>query len=80
MLAPTFLPGLLLQLPLALAAYVAARLLLKTAERVGRALAQLRTLPAFVQLLIAPTAEPLRARAVGGGCSSRGPPLALVAN
>ena len=79
-LAPTFLPGLLLQLPLALAAYVAARLLLRTAERVGRALAQLRTLPALLQLVIAPTAAPLQARAVVAGCSSRGPPLAPVAN
>jgi hypothetical protein len=80
LLAPTFLPGVLLQLPLALAAYIAARLLLKTAERVGRALAQQRTLPALVQLLTAPTAAPLRARAVVAGCSSRGPPLAPVAN
>ncbi len=37
LLAPTFLPGLALQLPIALAAYVAARLLLRTAERVGYA-------------------------------------------
>jgi hypothetical protein len=80
LLAPTFVPGLLLQLPLALAAYVAARLLLKTAERVGRALAQPRSLPAFVQLLIAPTAAPVHARVTAAGCSSRGPPLAPVAN
>jgi hypothetical protein len=38
-LAPTFLPGLLLQLPCALLMYVAARLLLRVAERIGRALA-----------------------------------------
>jgi hypothetical protein len=37
--APTFLPGVALQLPCALAAFVAARLLLRTAERLGRALA-----------------------------------------
>src|SRR5207245_2966992 len=42
--APTFLPGLMLPLPLALAAYIAARFLLRAAERVGRALAQPRTL------------------------------------
>lgn len=36
--APTFLPGLALQLPFALAAYVAARLLLRAAVRLGRAL------------------------------------------
>src|SRR5256885_537897 len=38
-LAPTSLPGLLLQLPFALAAYVAARVLLRTAEHVGRSFA-----------------------------------------
>jgi len=37
-LAPTFLPGLLLQLPCALLMYVAARVLLRTAERIGIAL------------------------------------------
>jgi hypothetical protein len=40
--APTFLPGLLLQLPFAVLAYVAARLLLRAAELVGRALARRR--------------------------------------
>jgi hypothetical protein len=80
LVAPTFLPGLLLQVPLALAAYIAARLLLQTAERVGRALAQPRTLPTLVQLLTAPTAAPVRVRAVVAGCSSRGPPPAPVAN
>jgi hypothetical protein len=38
-LAPTFLPGLLLQLPCAVLMYVAARLLLRAAERIGLALA-----------------------------------------
>jgi hypothetical protein len=80
LLAPTFLPGLLLQLPLALGAYIAARFLLRAAERVGRALAQPQTLPVLVQLLIAPTAATLLARAVVAGCSSRGPPPAPVAN
>ena len=80
LLAPTFLPGLALQLPLALAAYVAARLLLKTAERVGRALAQPRTLHTLPQILAAPVTTALHARAVVAGCSSRGPPPALVAN
>lgn len=37
-LAPTFAPGLLLQLPFALLMYLVARLLLRTAERIGRAL------------------------------------------
>jgi hypothetical protein len=39
-LAPTFLPGLALQLPFALAAYLMARLLLRAAERIGVAFAQ----------------------------------------
>jgi hypothetical protein len=38
-LAPTFLPGLALQLPFALAAYLVARLLLRAATAFGRALA-----------------------------------------
>jgi len=80
LLAPTFLPGLLLQLPLALVAYLAASFFLRGAERVGRALAQPRTLPLLVQLLIAPTAASMHPRAVVAGCSSRGPPLAPVAN
>jgi hypothetical protein len=80
LLAPTFLPGLLLQLPLALGAYIAARFLLRTAARVGRALARPRRDPALAQLLIAPTAARLHARAVVAGCSSRGPPPARVAN
>ena len=37
-LAPTFVPGLLLQVPFALAMFVVARLLLRAAERIGRAL------------------------------------------
>src|ERR671935_2549540 len=37
--SPTFVPGLVLQLPFAAAAYVVARFLLRTAEQVGRALA-----------------------------------------
>jgi hypothetical protein len=74
LLAPTFLPGLALQLPLALAAYAAARLLLKTAERLGRSLAQPRALHNLSQILAAPVATALHARAVVAGCSSRGPP------
>ena len=37
LLAPTFLPGIALQLPVAVAAFLVARLLLRTAEHVGRA-------------------------------------------
>ena len=75
-LAPTFAPGLALQLPLALAAYIAARLLLKTAERIGRALAQPRTLSPYSSLLSTPVATTLRLRVAVSGCGSRGPPRA----
>jgi hypothetical protein len=73
-LAPTFLPGLALQLPFALAAYAAARLLLRAAVRLGRLLAARPRLVAF--------APPLPRDAVAGhgfagrACSTRGPPLA----
>jgi hypothetical protein len=45
--APTFLPGLLLQVPFAVAAYLLARLLLRTANAVGRLL---NARPALVRL------------------------------
>jgi hypothetical protein len=72
-LAPTFVPGLALQLPLAALAYLVARLLLRTAERLGRALAQPRTAaatePRAVAVFSAPAARPRSfAR------TSRGPP------
>jgi hypothetical protein len=41
-LAPTFLPGLALQLPFALAAYLVARILLRAATALGLALARPR--------------------------------------
>jgi hypothetical protein len=74
LLAPTFIPGLALQLPIALAAYVAARLLLRAAEHVGSALGQPRAVRFLVQLVAPPAATTLRLRAVVAGCSSRGPP------
>ena len=79
LLAPTFVPGLALQLPIALAAYVAARLLLRTAERVGYALAPQRVVHPTFQLVAPPAATTARARNVAG-CSSRGPPPGPVAN
>jgi hypothetical protein len=72
-LAPTFLPGLVLQLPLALLAYLAARVLLRTAERVGRALAPVRLAP-LLELAAAAPVESLFARITGTSRSSRGPP------
>lgn len=72
-LAPTFVPGLALQLPLAALAYVVARFLLRAAERLGRALAQ-RPLAAPDDCVLgavfsAPAARPRRR-----GRSSRAPP------
>ena len=79
LLAPTFIPGLALQLPIALAAYIAARLLLRTAERVGGALSRTRTIRLASDLVLSPAAATLRPRAVVAGCSSRGPPVGPVA-
>ena len=72
--APTFLPGLALQLPFALLAYVAARLLLRAAVRLGRMLAHTpRVRGATVRRFRNRVATPLQP-----GCSSspRAPPLA----
>lgn len=61
-LAPTFVPGLLLQLPVALLTYGIARLLLRAAERIGRALQrpapQLPVSPAFASAPVAPAVRP----------------------
>jgi hypothetical protein len=77
--APTFMPGLLLQLPIALAAYIAARALLRTAERIGGALAPQRRPRLTPQLVTPPAASTLRPRVLVAGCSSRGPPPGPVA-
>ncbi|HET8893213.1 MAG TPA: hypothetical protein VFM96_03850 [Gaiellaceae bacterium] len=76
-LAPTFLPGIALQAPFAVAAYVAARLLLRAAERLGRLFA-LRHRPAFVELVFTPAAAPARSRLSSHRFASRGPPLAAA--
>jgi len=80
---PTFLPGLALQLPFALLAYLAARLLLRTAERVGRAVG--RVTPPRPRLVAAafpaPASSPRLPRLplISRGLAKRGPPLlALV--
>jgi hypothetical protein len=74
---PTFLPGLALQLPFALFAYLTARLLLRAAVRLGRALARPRVVRADAAV------RPLRNRVatrLQPGCSSapRAPPLAAA--
>ena len=81
LLAPTFLPGLLLQLPFALAAYAAARLLLRAAQRLGRACAARPPRPiAFTQPVVARAAvAPLRPGVAGARLAKRGPPLAVGA-
>jgi hypothetical protein len=77
-LAPTFLPGLLLQLPFALAAYVAARLLLRAAEHVGRAFVPPLRGAAYVEVVLAPVPATLPVRLVAASRASRAPPHVAV--
>ena len=74
--APTFLPGLLLQLPFAVLAYLAARALLRAAEHVGRALATHRR-PRPSATSVTPILA-LRARLLPSRCLARAPPVAAV--
>jgi hypothetical protein len=78
LLAPTFAPGLLLQLPVALLMYVVARVLLRAAERIGQALRRpalkLRHAPAPA---LAPDGLLVRARA--GRQLARAPPRVVLA-
>jgi hypothetical protein len=78
--APTFLPGLLGQVPLALLAWLAARLLLRAAAHAGRSLASQppRLAPEpLASLVPVPPATP-RTRVLARRLAERGPPL-LVA-
>ena len=80
LLPPTFLPGLLLQLPFALATYVAARLLLRAAQHAGRALASRPVPRTLVLASPAPPragTPPRRLRVAGVRLAKRGPPLAV---
>jgi hypothetical protein len=75
--APTFVPGMLLQLPFALLAWLAARLLLRAASRAGRALA---VRPPAGRLVSAASTAPVaatlpRARVLASRLAKRGPPL-----
>jgi len=77
---PTFLPGLLLQLPFAAAAYAAARLLLRTATAVGRRIGVPRRLAAPLGTA-ARTLRPLgvaalRPAPLATAAAGRAPPLA----
>jgi hypothetical protein len=76
--SPTFVPGLVLQLPFAAAAYLAARLLLRAAERVGRALATGPPPAARVVALQLPLPQSTllpRERPLACWLAKRGPPL-----
>jgi hypothetical protein len=78
--APTFLPGLVAQVPLALLAWLAARLLLRAAAHAGRTLAsqppRLAPEPLAVRAPAAPATP--RTRVLARSLAERGPPL-LVA-
>jgi hypothetical protein len=79
-LQPTFRIGLLLQLPFGLAAYLVARLLLRAADEVGRALAPEPSLPQAGFLpawTVSPNWVP-RLSAIGSR-SARSPPAAAAA-
>jgi len=78
--APTFLPGLALQLPFALAAYLVARLLLRAAEQAGRAFAARPPRRIFVVAAQRPP-QPVAARRrspLAHRLAQRGPPPFLA--
>jgi hypothetical protein len=75
LLAPTFAPGLLLQLPFALAAYLAARLLLRAARAIGCALSRRPALRRRSSYVASHAAE-LLGRSVAPAVA-RGPPLVV---
>lgn len=78
-LAPTFAPGLLLQLPFALLMYVVARVLLRAAERIGSAIRRhaprLGAVPEFAPAPLAPAVRLLVGRQL-----ARGPPPVVLAS
>jgi hypothetical protein len=76
-LAPTFLPGLLLQLPFAVAAYALARLLLRIARSVGRAFARQRV-EALVAVTRASKPQQPRLLLVVAAARPRAPPRLAV--
>jgi hypothetical protein len=82
-LQPTFRIGLLLQLPFGLAAYLIARLLLRAADEVGRALgAASKPLP-LVGLLPGWSVAAVRLPRLSGlahGHAGRGPPAPAAAS
>jgi hypothetical protein len=81
--APTFLPGLALQLPFGAAAYLVARHLFRAVDRLGRALRT--SAPPRDKLAPLPVAQPApapdrpRATLIARSLAKRGPPLLLGA-
>jgi hypothetical protein len=78
-LEPTFMLGLLLQLPFAVTAYLLARFLLRVADRVARVLGgrvgrRRRTLPSMPCSRFSLNFAPVRIPALAGGHAERGPP------
>ena len=75
--APTFLPGLFLQLPFGLGAYLTARLLLRVAERVGCAFASapVARVPRPPSVATPPAPALLRPSLISCGLAKRGPPI-----
>ena len=72
---PTFALGLVLQIPFAVAAYVAARLLLRAADALGRIrTTKLSLRPAAERPLPVLIADLVRRHPLADGHSSRGPP------
>jgi hypothetical protein len=79
--SPTFVPGLVLQLPFAVAAFVTARLLLRTAAAVAKIIAKRRRSPA-PRRAPAQVRRPLivslpRLMPLAGAAAGRAPPLRL---
>jgi hypothetical protein len=78
--SPTYLPGLALQLPFALAAWQAARVLLRAAERLGRSLVlPPRAVAGPLADLLFPLLDPLpRRRPLACALAKRGPPSSFA--
>jgi hypothetical protein len=82
-LAPTFMPGLLFQLPFALVAFLLARWLLRAADRLRVLVLGRSTLPSPLFRPLGARAFPAvdlqRRAALAGGVGERGPPWVCVA-
>jgi hypothetical protein len=81
--APTFLPGLALQLPFGAAAYLLARLLFRAADRLGCSLGSSpprRRRPVAIPVAVpAVSPHPLRSAAIARRLAKRGPPFLIGA-